>query len=388
MTMIENGISAEAAFDGHPDRIADQIVASGVDEILRQTEGDAHIALKCSIKGVIHVMGELKLPPGVTVDLVDITRRTIRDIGYTKEEFGFSDKTPIIIDVSDQSANIDEGVNGHQEKGPDQKKIIGAGDQGHMFGGAVRGEAPNFMPWPIFLSHELARKVVGLRKELDWLRPDGKCQVVVRYADGKAAGIDHITIAASHDPLVDQQHVREELYTRAVLPLLDPYDFGIDPETQLAVNGAKHFVIFGPKGDAGEDCRKIIDDTYGGYFSHGGGGFHGKDATKVDVTGLVGARKAALAAVASGLADKMQIQIAYVIGHPYPVAINIETFGTAHFSPEEIYTHIMRLSDYSVGSLIEQMGLNNPIYRPCAWGGLFGRTPEDDLFPWERIQSI
>lgn len=392
--MIEQHISAEATFDGHPDRIADAIVDTCLDEAIKAAQtadASSKVALKCGIKGIVHLFGEVTLPPGVHVDFEQIARNTIRDIGYTNEADGFSDQSPVIIDVSEQSKNIKGQVDKDNEH---HKNRLGAGDQGHMYGGAVAEEGKGFMPMPITLSHDLARRVVELRHSgtLPWLQPDGKCQVVVRYVDGKPVGVDHVTIAASHNPLVEKEHIKSELYQEAVLPVLDAYSFGINPETQLVVNGTGNFVIFGPLGDGGADCRKIIDDTYGGYFSHGGGGFHGKDFTKVDATGLVGARELALAIVANGLAKKAQIQVTYVIGLPDPIAVNIETFGTSRYPPETLYRLITQKFDLSVESIIDRLGLRNPIYAPCAWGGLFGRepvqTPNGTLFPWEQVPSL
>lgn len=374
-------ISSEAAFKGHPDRIADAIVDNCHDAAIIATRGAGgypRVALKCSAKGLVHLYGEVNSAP---VDFEQIARDTVKNIGYTHEEFGFSDASPVILDISKQSSDIDQGVS---------QQRIGAGDQGHMYGGAVSGEAEEYMPMSISLAHKLATQIVDLQESgrLSYLRPDGKCQFVTLNIDGKPVAVDHVTIAASHDPLVDLEEIRRDLYKLAIVPVLDAYNFRIDPETQLVVNGTGRFVIFGPLGDGGADCRKIIDDTYGGYFSHGGGGFHGKDCTKVDVTGLVGARYLAKSLVAQGIAQKMEIHVAYTIGCPDPVVLDFNTFGTSKYSPKEIEAHARRILDMSVGSIIDHLGLRNPIYGPCAWGGLFGRKPEGDFFPWEQVAAL
>lgn len=381
--------ASESVTEGHPDKVCDSVAANILDAAVTEslpTGKLPRVAMEVSAKGGEHggtlmLFGEVTLPTGVTIDWEQVARRTVEQIGYTDAGFGFYGQMPeVIVRINEQSKDIAAGVS---------RKRTGAGDQGFMIGGAVAGEGPELMPLPIMIAHALTDRYTELYKngKLPYLRPDGKSQAIVRYINGKPHGIEHITIAASHDPLADLGQVRQDVYRLIVEPVLDGFNHAIDPDRQLIVNGAGEWTIFGPVADAGTTNRKIIVDSYGGYFAHGGGGFNGKDWTKVDVAGAVGARYVAKALVAGGLAKKVQVEVSYAIGHPYPLSIYADTYGTASDTQNR---HIRQLLadtqhfDLSVDGIIETLNLPAVRYAAAARGGWFGRSE----FPWERVNGL
>lgn len=385
--------ASESVTEGHPDKICDSVAAGIQDAAIIQslpTGISPRVAMEVSVKGtheggVMMLFGEVTLPPGVSVDYETVARNVVGRIGYTDPAYGFYDQLPeLIIHINQQSSDIAHGVDENLQK----KKRTGAGDQGLMIGGAVAGEGPELMPLPIMLAHALTDRYTQLYKngQLPYLRPDGKSQVVVAYEDDTPKSVRHITIAASHDPLVQLGQVRHDVYQQIVLPVLDEYGFGIDTESQLIINGAGSWTVFGPLADAGTTNRKIIVDSYGGYFSHGGGGFNGKDWTKVDVAGAVGARYLAKAIVAGKLARRVQVEVSYAIGHPYPLGIDVHTYGTETLPHNQILDLVRDPArvDMSVDGINEQLSMNQPIYSSAAVGGWFGRAE----FPWEHIGSL
>lgn len=383
--------SAESVLGGHPDKICDIVAASILDAAIESTPLSARlprVAMEVSAKGStsgatnggrLLLFGEVTLDQGISLDYEQIARRTIENLGYIDPSSGFSYQLPRLdIDITQQSSDIDLGVS---------QKRIGAGDQGKMYGGAVV-DGPEFMPLPISLAHALTDQLELMRHtELPFLRPDGKTQVVVRYNNkGTAVGIDHITVAASHDPLVDIEQVREEVKQRVIIPTLDKYNFGLHDNTIVIVNGAGPWTIYGPTADAGTTNRKIIVDTYGGYFHHGGGGLNGKDPTKVDLSGALAARYVAKALVANGLATKAEIEVVYTIGQPDPVGIHIDTFGTRRkgITQAQLEGKAKKALDLSVENIINGLSLWQPMYKNAAVGGFFGRSE----FPWEQVPSL
>jgi S-adenosylmethionine synthetase len=379
--MQEEFHSSESVTGGHPDKVCDQIVNQILDDAIKASlpfGGKAHLGMEASVKGsesggTTLLFGEVTLPSGVTLDYEDIARRTVAEIGYMDSASGFHAELPDLrIVVSQQSAEINNGVS---------RKRTGAGDQGLMFGGAI-DETPSLMPMPIAIAHDLTDIYTYLYNNgISWLRPDAKSQVVLRYENGKPVAVKNVIIAASHDPLVEQGAVRDTVIKEMIIPILDRYNLRLeDPDSQVIVNGAGPWTIYGPLGDAGTTNRKIIVDSYGGRFAHGGGGFNGKDPTKVDVAGAVGARYVAKALVAEKLARKVQIEVCYVIGQPDPLAIQIDTFGTGTKPQHMIEDRAHEILDLSVDGIIDGLNLFQPIYRQASVGGWFGR----DIFPWEQ----
>lgn len=384
--MAEYLKASESVTAGHPDVICNMIAGRILDqatELSLQAGGLPRVAMEVAAKGnesggALVLFGEVTLPPGVTVNYEEVARNTVADIGYRKKEYGFYNRLPtLMMEITQQSADINRGVS---------QKRTGAGDQGIMFGGAVEGEGPEYMPLPIMIAHSLTDRYTNLFKNhtVDYLRPDGKSQVVVRYSNGKPVCIEHVTLAASHDPLVDIQQVRKDLYKEIVVPVLDEYGYNIDPQTQMIINGGGPWTIFGPLADAGVTNRKIIVDSYGGAFPHGGGGFNGKDWTKVDVSGAVGARYVAKALVANGLAGKVQIDVCYALGDPDPKGVHIETFGTERYPKKVLEEKAHQALDLSVDGIINGLDMPNQKYAPLAAGGWFGRKE----YSWEKVPSL
>ncbi len=376
--------ASESVTAGHPDKICDQIAAEILDQAIiacRPSHTRPRVAIEVSAKGNINggtllVFGEVTLPKGVKLQYENIARRTIAEIGYTDPNAGFHSKLKeLIIRITEQSADINNGVT---------KKRTGAGDQGLMFGAAV-DENPQLMPMPIVIAHDLTLTYTKMQKtKMPYLRPDGKAQAVLVYKNGKPAGIHKIIIAASHDKGITLKQLRNDVIRNIITPVLKSHGFTIsNPEEQIVVNGAGPWTTYGPLADAGTTNRKIIVDSYGGRFSHGGGGFNGKDPTKVDLAGAVGARYVAKRLVAEGFAKKVQIEVSYVIGLPDPLSINIETFDTEKKSGKIIEGRARELLDLSVDGIIEGLQLFQPIYRSASVGGFFGR----DIFPWEQIEK-
>ena len=367
----ETYFTSESVASGHPDKIADRISDTILDEILRQDpSGKAGIETVAGANRIV-LFGEVNT--SAKIDYVQIVRRTVRELGYTNSAWGFSDQSPVEVYIHEQSPEIAQGV----------VDDTGAGDQGMMFGFAVN-ETDELMPLPISIAHSLTRRLdkVRINKELDFIRPDGKSQVTIRYEDGRPVGIETIVIATAHDESIDDASVKDAIYNNVVSPVLVKYGYTID-EDKLIVNGTGTWHIPGPASDAGLTGRKIVVDTYGGYARVGGGAFSGKDPSKVDRSGAYAARYIAKNIVASGLATKCEVGLAYVIGRPEPLMKTINTFGTASKSETEIYAFAQELIDTSVKGIIEHLKLRLPIYAQTSSYGHFGNP----TFSWEQIAN-
>ena len=372
--------TSESVTEGHPDKLCDQISDAVLDAILEQ---DPHARVACetfATTGLINVMGEITT--SAYVEIPDIVRRVVLDIGYDSSEKCFDGSTcGVLTAIHAQSPDIAQGVDQALEGRSEALGDTGAGDQGMMFGYAC-DETPELLPMPIALSHRLARKLTEVRKNgtLPWLRPDGKTQVTVVYEEDRPVAVDTVVISTQHDPEISQEKIREALLEHVVQPVI-PSEL-LTAETKYFINPTGRFVIGGPAGDTGLTGWKIIVDTYGGYAPHGGGAFSGKDPTKVDRSAAYAARHAALNVVASGLARKCQIQLAYAIGVARPVSILVETFGTGKVSDEKLSEAVQQVFDFRPAAIIERLNLRRPIYRQTAAYGHFGR-PDLDL-PWEK----
>ena len=377
--------TSESVTEGHPDKIADQISDAVLDAIMRD-DPQGRVAVETfAITGQIHIAGEVTTR--TYIDIPKIVRATIADIGYTRSHVGFdADTCGVSVSIDEQSPDIAMGVDRSLEvkegMGHDAFELIGAGDQGMMFGYACR-ETPELMPLPITLAHNLVRELAAARKSglIPYLRPDGKSQVTVEYDGIRPVRVDAIVISTQHDPDVHLDEirgaVREHIIDRVI-----PSDLR-DGHTRIFVNPTGRFVIGGPKGDAGLTGRKIIADTYGGMARHGGGAFSGKDPTKVDRSAAYAARHAAKNIVAAGLADRCELQVAYAIGVAHPVSVHVETFGTARVDEELIADIVREHVDLRPAAIIHRLDLRRPIYQQTAAYGHFGR-PDLDL-PWERL---
>jgi S-adenosylmethionine synthetase len=368
--------SSESVTEGHPDKVCDQISDAILDEFLRQ-DADSRVAVESMItSGIVFVAGEVTSKG--KADVQKIVRETIRTIGYDKPDYGFDcDSCSVLTSLHEQSPDISMGVSASAHK--DQ----GAGDQGLMFGFATN-ETPELMPLPITIAHRLTMRLAQSRKkkELGWLRPDGKSQVSVVYEDGKPKRIDSVVISTQHSPEVSMSQLREEVINKVIKPVCNSW---IDTQTNFFINPTGRFVIGGPPGDTGLTGRKIIADTYGGMGRHGGGAFSGKDPSKVDRSACYMARYVAKNIVAAGLAEKCEVQVAYAIGVAEPISIMIETFGAGKMPEEEMEALVRKNFDMRPTGIIKMLDLKRPIYHQTAAYGHFGRN--NPSFTWERIDK-
>ena len=364
--------TSESVTEGHPDKVCDLIADSILDAMIEQDPNSRVACEVCANNNFVLVMGEVTT--NAKVDIEKIVRETIKEIGYTKEEYGFNYETcEIKIMLKKQSSDIAMGVNKSKEEKEGENLGEGAGDQGIIFGYAC-DETENYMPFPIYYAHKLAKKLAEVRKngEIKYLRPDGKTQVTVEYGeDGKVKRVDAIVISAQHDPDVEQERLKNDIIEKVIKTTI-PAEF-LDDQTRYFINPTGRFVIGGPAGDSGLTGRKIIVDTYGGYAPHGGGAFSGKDPTKVDRSAAYMARKIAKDIVKSGLADKCQIELAYAIGVAKPVSILVETFGTNKIPEEDIVKKINDEYDLTPKGIIRSLDLRKPIYKHTTNYGHLGK---------------
>jgi S-adenosylmethionine synthetase len=374
MAQDEFLFTSESVTEGHPDKIADQISDAVLDAIIGQDPTGRVACETLLTTGLVVVAGEITT--NCYVDIPHLVRKTIEDIGYVDAEYGFDCHTcGVITAIDKQSPDIALGVDKE-----------GAGDQGMMFGYACR-ETDELMPLPIILCHRLVQRLSEVRRSgvLDYLRPDGKSQVSVRYRDGRPAAVETVVISTQHADSVGQDRIRQDIIEKVILPIVPPAL--LDPsKAVLHINPTGRFVTGGPMGDTGLTGRKIIVDTYGGSCPHGGGAFSGKDPTKVDRSGAYMARHVAKNVVAAGLAERAQVQVAYAIGVPEPVSIMVHTYGTGKIPERKLEEVVRRQFDFRPRAIIEYLDLRRPIYRKTAAFGHFGR-PEAE-FTWERTDRV
>ncbi|EKY22215.1 methionine adenosyltransferase [Clostridium celatum] len=379
--------TSESVTEGHPDKICDQISDAVLDSILAK-DPMARVACETAVTtGMVLVMGEIST--NCYADIPKIVRKTIREIGYDRAKYGFDcDTCSVLTSIDEQSGDIAMGVDEALESRAGEKdevEAVGAGDQGMMFGFATN-ETPEYMPSPIAMAHRLSRRLTEVRKNgtLPYLRPDGKTQVTVEYDDNRVVRIDAIVISTQHDEHVTQEQIREDLMNHVIKAVI-PAEL-LDDETKYYINPTGRFVVGGPQGDSGLTGRKIIVDTYGGYGRHGGGAFSGKDPTKVDRSAAYAARWVAKNLVAAGVADKLEIQLAYAIGVAKPVSIEVETFGTGKLNDSQITNIVEKVFDLRPGAIIRDLELRRPIYKQTAAYGHFGRN--DLNLPWEQLNKV
>jgi S-adenosylmethionine synthetase len=369
--------SSESVTEGHPDKVADQISDSVLDGIITLDKAARVDCETLVMQGTIVVTGQITTSAYVNVR--QIVRDVLRDIGFNDARDGLDWQTcGVLLSIEEQSPDIAAGINGTPE-------TLGAGDQGMMFGYAVK-ETPELMPLPITLAHRIAWRLAEVRKSglLSYLRPDGKSQVTVEYDDGKPVRVDTVVVAAQHKDSVNTERVQEDVTNHVVKAVIPPSL--MDSGTKVYVNTSRRFVIGGTLADSGLTGRKIIVDTYGGVGSHGGGCFSGKDPTKVDRSGSYMARYIAKNIVAAGIADRCDVQVAYAIGMPQPISFMVDTHGSGPYSDEAITEAARKTFDLRPGMIIKNLDLLRPIYRKTACYGHFGRNDPD--FTWERTDKV
>jgi len=379
--------TSESVTEGHPDKMCDQISDGILDAILACDPNGRVACETTAATGMILVAGQIST--NCYIDIPKIVREVVGEIGYTRAKYGFDNSTcAVLTSIDEQSSDIAMGVDSAVEfktSRQDENDTIGAGDQGLMFGYACN-ETDAYMPMPIYLAHNLARKLTEVRKnnKLDYLRPDGKTQVTIEYHDNKPVRVDTIVISTQHDEHVTMETIAKDLKEHVIKTVV-PAEL-IDENTKYFINPTGRFVIGGPQGDTGLTGRKIIVDTYGGYARHGGGAFSGKDPTKVDRSAAYAARHIAKNVVAAGLADKCEVQLAYAIGVAKPVSIMVDTFGTNKIAEEKIEEAIANNFDLRPAAIIKDLDLRRPLYKQVASYGHFGRNDLD--LPWEKLNKV
>jgi S-adenosylmethionine synthetase len=380
--------TSESVTEGHPDKIADQISDSILDAIIEK-DPNGRVAVETTVTtGLVLLVGEIST--SAYVDIPKIARKTIDEIGYNRAKYGFDASTlAVLTSIDEQSADIALGVDEALESKlgeKDEIEAIGAGDQGMVFGFATT-ETPEYLPTPIALAHKLSRRLSEVRKNgtLKYLRPDGKTQVTIEYDENdKPVHVDTIVVSTQHSPDATLEQIKEDIIEH-VIKVAVPENL-LDDKTKYFINPTGRFIIGGPQGDSGLTGRKIIVDTYGGYGRHGGGAFSGKDPTKVDRSGAYAARWVAKNLVAAGVADKIEIELAYAIGVARPVSITADTFGTGKIEEDKIVEIIDEIFDLRPAAIIRDLDLRRPIYKQTAAYGHFGRTDLD--LPWERLDKV
>ncbi len=396
MNSPKSFFTSESVTEGHPDKLCDQISDAVLDAIIAQ-DPIARVACEtATTTGLVLIAGEITT--SAWIDMPAVVRKTIEQVGYINAEYGFDYRTcGVVTSIGKQSPDIDIGVSRSLETrggitllSEDELEHIGAGDQGMMIGFACN-ETPELMPMPISLAHKLTRQLSQVRRKswggsgpMSYLRPDGKSQVTVQYEYGRPVRVDTVVISTQHADYIDQEQVRNDVIDHIIKPVVPAHL--LDRSTKFFVNPTGRFVTGGPMGDAGLTGRKIIVDTYGGMARHGGGAFSGKDPTKVDRSAAYAARHIAKNIVAAGLADRLELQVAYAIGVARPLSLFIETFGTGKVSDEEIIRLINEHFDLRPAGIIQALNLRRPIYQPTAAFGHFGRTDID--VPWEELNKV
>ena len=382
--------TSESVTEGHPDKMCDQISDAILDALLEQDPMSRVACETATTTGLVMVMGEITTKG--YVDIQKVVRNTVREIGYDRAKYGFDcDTCGVIVALDEQSPDIamgvDKALEAKENKMTDEElEAIGAGDQGMMFGYATN-ETDEYMPYPIYLAHKLARQLTKVRKDgtLRYLRPDGKTQVTVEYDEnGKPSRLDAVVLSTQHDEEVTQEQIHKDI-KKYVFDEILPAEM-VDENTKFFINPTGRFVIGGPHGDSGLTGRKIIVDTYGGMARHGGGAFSGKDCTKVDRSAAYAARYVAKNIVAAGLADKCEIQLSYAIGVAQPTSVMVDTYGTGKLADDELVKIIRSMFDLRPAGIIKMLDLRRPIYKQTAAYGHFGRNDLD--LPWEKLDKV